>query len=96
VAAGSRLGNAVALGKGAAVGVLSSVVPYSAELRALRRLAPSVFGILTSLAPAIACLAGWLLLGQTLAPRQLVAVAMVVVASAGATRTLQLAVPVDD
>lgn len=71
---------------GAAVGLLSSVIPYSLELSALRTLRPSVFGILMSLEPAAAALAGILLLGELLEPLQWVAMACVVVASIGATR----------
>ena len=54
---------------GAAVGLLSSVVPYSCELVALRSLAPAVFGILMSLEPAAAALAGHLVLGELLSAR---------------------------
>ena len=46
------------LATGAAVAVLSSVIPYSLELEALRRMPPSVFGVLMSLEPALATLAG--------------------------------------
>lgn len=72
---------------GAAVGVLSSVIPYSCELIALRRLAPAVFGILMSLEPAAAALAGAVVLGELLSPVQWAAMACVVAASVGATRT---------
>lgn len=72
---------------GAAVGLLSSVIPYSLEISALRTLKPSVFGIMMSLEPAAAALAGMLLLAEFLAPLQWVAMACVVVASVGATRT---------
>jgi inner membrane transporter RhtA len=71
----------------AAVGVAlaSSVVPYSLELEALRRLPANVFGVLMSLEPAVAALAGLVILGQDLGLREWVAIALVVVASAGAT-----------
>lgn len=72
---------------GALVGVLSSVIPYSCELVALRSLAPSVFGILMSLEPAAAALAAIVVLGELLSPLQWLAVACVVVASVGATRS---------
>ena len=72
---------------GAAVGLLSSVIPYSCEMVALRSLRPAVFGILMSLEPAAAALAGILVLGELLTPLQWVAMACVVVASVGATRT---------
>lgn len=71
---------------GALVGLLSSVIPYSAELVALRSLSPSVFGILMSLEPAAAALAAIVVLGELLTPLQWVAVACVVAASVGATR----------
>ena len=66
------------------VALASSVLPYSLELEALRRLPESVFGVLMSLDPAIAALVGFVALGQELGPREVVAIAMVVVASAGA------------
>ncbi|ASU86304.1 EamA family transporter [Nocardiopsis gilva YIM 90087] len=72
---------------GLAVGVLSSVVPYSLEMQALRRMPPRVFGILMSLQPAAAALIGLVLLGELLSVWQWIAVACVVGASAGATRT---------
>lgn len=71
---------------GAAVGLLSSVVPYSCELVALRSLPASVFGILMSLEPAAAALAGLLVLGEVLSPVQWIALACVIAASIGATR----------
>lgn len=72
---------------GAAVGILSSVIPYSCELVALRTLSPGVFGILMSLEPAAAALAGIVVLGELLGPPQYVAIALVVAASVGATRS---------
>lgn len=71
---------------GAAVGLLSSVVPYSCELVALRSLKPATFGILMSLEPAAAALAGILVIDETLSGVQWLAVACVVAASIGATR----------
>jgi len=72
---------------GALVGVLSSVIPYSCELVALRSLPPSVFGILMSLEPAAAALAAIVVLNELLSPIQWLAVACVVAASVGATRS---------
>jgi inner membrane transporter RhtA len=66
------------------VALASSVVPYSLELEALRRLPEAVFGVLMSLDPAVAALAGFVVLGQGLGPGQVLAIAMVIVASAGA------------
>lgn len=67
--------------KGLGLAVLSSLLPYSLELLALRRLAASVFGILLSLEPAVAALAGLIVLGQVLDPLQLVGLLLVVLAS---------------
>src|SRR5674536_295059 len=70
---------------GFAVAMLSSAVPYSLELTALRRLPASAFGVLMSLEPAMAALAGFVVLGESLRVRQLAAIGCVSVASAGAT-----------
>ena len=67
--------------KGFGIAVLSSVLPYSLELFALRRLTPPVFGILLSLEPAVAALAGLLVLGQLLEPVQLLGMVLVVLSS---------------
>lgn len=69
---------------GAAVGVLSSAIPYTLELEALRRLPVGVFGVLMSMEPAVAALAGFVVLGEELATRELAAILLVVAASAGA------------
>jgi inner membrane transporter RhtA len=82
---GHALGDPRILVLGGLVGLLSSVVPYSCELVALRTLRPSVFSILMSLEPAAAALAGIVVLGELLSPQQWVAMACVVVASVGAT-----------
>jgi inner membrane transporter RhtA len=68
----------------AAVGVLSSAIPYALELEALRRMPVGVFGVLMSLEPAAGALAGLVVLGEELAAREVVAIALVIVASAGA------------
>jgi inner membrane transporter RhtA len=84
VAQGSgRLLVAVVLAKGFAVGVLSSALPYSLELEALRRIATGVFGVLMSLEPAVAALVGWLVIGQSLSLRQTGGIALVVFACLG-------------
>ena len=80
---------------GAAVGLLSSVVPYSAELTALRRLPAATFGVLMSLEPAAAALAGLAVVGEDLAPVQWAAIGCVVVASVGATRATRTPVHQD-
>ena len=86
-AAGERLLEPRLLALGALVGLLSSVVPYSLEMVALRTLPPRVFGILMSLEPAAAALTAAVLLGEWLTPVQLLAMACVTAASIGATRT---------
>jgi inner membrane transporter RhtA len=70
---------------GLAVAILSSILPYSFELIALRRITAATFGILMSLEPAVAALAGVILLGQELHPVTVVAIVMVVLASVGTT-----------
>ncbi|PBC63039.1 transporter [Streptomyces sp. Tue6028] len=72
---------------GGAVAVLSSVLPYTLELLALRRLPASTFAILMSLEPAVAATAGFLVLGQALSVTQALAIALVIAASMGAVRT---------
>jgi inner membrane transporter RhtA len=72
---------------GAAVGLLSSVVPYTCELVALRSIRPSVFSILMSLEPAAAALAGIVVLQEYLSWEQWLAMLCVVIASVGATRS---------
>jgi inner membrane transporter RhtA len=84
--AGSQLLEPDVLFVGAAVGILSSAIPYTLELEALRRIAPPVFGVLMSLEPAVAALAGLLVLGQSLGARALAGMALVVAASIGASR----------
>lgn len=66
---------------GAAVAVLSTALPYSLELLALRRLDTRVFGVLLSLEPAVAALAGFVLLGQRLSPVEIAGIGLVVLAS---------------
>jgi inner membrane transporter RhtA len=72
---------------GALVGLLSSVIPYSFELTALRTIRTSVFGILMSLEPAAAALAGIVVVHEFLSTLQWLAVACVITASVGATRS---------
>ena len=73
------------LGSAAVVALASSVIPYSLELESLRRLPARVFGVLMSLEPAVAALAGFVILGQALGAVDLLAIALVVAASAGVT-----------
>lgn len=84
-AAGAELVRPGNLALGLLVGLLASAVPYSMDLLALRRLPAGAFGILMSLNPALAALAGFLVLDQHLTWRQLLAIGLVMLASAGAT-----------
>jgi len=89
VEAGSTLLSPWVLLLGVAIGLLSSVIPYSLELIALRRMPPRVFGILMSLEPAAAALAGMVLLAEFLRGTQWLALVCVVLASVGATRSIR-------
>ncbi len=84
IQAGGALAEPDLLGSALVVALLSSVLPYSLDLEALRRLPEAVFGVLMSLDPAVAALVGFVVLGQALGARELLGIAMVVVASAGA------------
>lgn len=64
--------------------VLTSVVPYGLEFVALKRMPSRVFGVLSSLGPAVAALAGLIVLGQGLSAVQVAAIVLVAGASAGA------------
>jgi inner membrane transporter RhtA len=79
------------LAAGAAVALLSSAIPYSLELEALRRMPARVFGVLMSLEPAVAALAGYVVLSEDLVARELVAILFVVAASAGAASGAKIA-----
>jgi len=83
---GSHLLEPRSLLLGAAIGLLSSAIPYSFENEALRRIDPAVFGVLMSIEPAMGALAGFLVLGQGLGGRALLGIALVVAASVGAAR----------
>ena len=71
---------------GFGVAMLSSAIPYSFELEALRKLPARLFGVLMSLEPAVATLIGFLILGERLGLRALAAVALVTAAAVGASR----------
>ncbi|MFE7132203.1 DMT family transporter [Streptomyces sp. NPDC057638] len=87
VEAGTKLVQPSLLALGLAVALLSSVLPYTLELLALRRLPSSTFAVLMSLEPAVAATAGFLVLGQMLAVTDALAIALVIAASVGAVRT---------
>ncbi len=74
------------LATGLAIGLLSSIIPYTLELEALRRVPARVFGIWMSLEPAVAALVGLVMLGETLAVSEWAAIVCVMIACAGAAR----------
>jgi len=80
---------------GAAIGILSTAIPYAAEMEALRRLPQAVFGVLMSLEPAVAATIGFLALSQDLAAREVLAIGLVVIARAGALRSAATPAPHD-
>jgi inner membrane transporter RhtA len=84
---GSKLLVPSTLGLGLAVAVMSSVLPYTFEMLALRRLPAGTFAVMMSLEPAIAAAAGFLVLHQALSTAEALAIALVIAASAGAVRT---------
>ncbi|GGT36721.1 EamA family transporter [Streptomyces purpureus] len=85
--AGAKLTVPSTIGLGLAVALLSSVLPYTLELLALRRLPAPTFAILMSLEPAIAAAAGFLVLHQALSATDALAIALVIAASMGAVRS---------
>lgn len=84
---GSALLQPELLALGASVAVLSSVIPYTLELEALRRMPTRLFGVLMSLEPGVAALAGYVVLDQRLSALEILAIVLVVLASVGATRS---------
>ena len=88
--AGSDLLVPGVLAVAAAVAMLSSAIPYTLEMEALRRMPAGVFGVMMSTEPAVAALAGFIVLDEGLATRELVAILLVVAASAGAARNARV------
>lgn len=82
--AGGHLGDAQLVGAAVGVGLLSSALPWSLEMESMRRLPPAVLGVVVSIEPAVAALAGYLFLDERLRLRAWLAIAMVIAASAGA------------
>ncbi len=87
--AGTSLFTLALLPMALAVGILSSAVPYTLEMFALRRLPTHTFGILMSLEPALAAVTGFLLMSESLAPLHIGAIVIIVLASAGAAFTIK-------
>ncbi|MFE0423906.1 DMT family transporter [Streptomyces sp. NPDC058953] len=84
---GERILDPVVIGLGLGVALLSSVLPYTLELLALRRLPASTFAVMMTLEPAVASLAGFLVLSQALSLTDAVAITLVIAASVGVVRT---------
>jgi inner membrane transporter RhtA len=83
------------LATGLAIAVLSSAIPYSLELEALRRLPKATFGVLMSLEPAVAALVGLVVLDQGLSTTEVVAIGLVIAASAGALGAARAPSPIE-
>jgi len=94
-AGGTNLLALSVLAVGLGVGLLSSAIPYGLELEALRRLPNAVFGVLMSLEPAAGALVGFIALSQDLSLTEVIAIALVVTASAGALRSASTPAPRD-
>lgn len=94
-AGGTQLLAPAVLAVGLGVGLLSAAIPYALELEALRRLPNAVFGVLMSLEPAAGAVVGFLALSQDLALTEVIAIGLVVTASAGALRSAGTPAPRD-
>jgi len=86
IAGGGAMFRPAVLATGAAIGILSSVIPYRLELESLRRMPMRLFGVWMSMEPAVAALIGLLLLGQHLSVVEWLAICCVMVACAGAAQ----------
>jgi inner membrane transporter RhtA len=95
ISGGHNFGNAQIVGAAVGVGLLSSALPWSLELEALRRLPTHVFGVVLSIEPAVAALAGFVFLHEHLRVRAWVAIALVVLARAGAALRRSPTLPPD-
>jgi inner membrane transporter RhtA len=89
VHAGTALFTPALIPAGLAIAVLSSAVPYTLEMYGMRRLPTHTFGTLMSVEPALGAVVGFVLLQERLAPLQIAAVGVIVLASAGAAFTVK-------
>jgi inner membrane transporter RhtA len=94
VSAGPALLSPSVLGRGLAIAILSTALPYPLEMAALTRLPVRTFGVLMSVEPAMAALFGFALLSQRLSMQQTAAIAMIILASIGTVATLRRRAPV--
>jgi inner membrane transporter RhtA len=78
-------GNPSLVVAGLAIALFSSAIPYSLEIAVLDRIPASTFGVLMSIEPAVAAVVGFIALGEALSVPEIGAIAMVVIASAGAS-----------
>lgn len=87
--AGGALLSPVIMATGLGVALISSAIPISLEMVALKRLSPQAFGIMASMEPAVAALLALVLLGEYLSAMQWLAIALVMAASVGSSVTAQ-------
>ncbi|MBP6877920.1 MAG: DMT family transporter [Phenylobacterium sp.] len=87
IEAGAALLHPLTLALGLVVAVVSSAIPFSLEMVALRGMPKRSFGVMLSLEPAAGALAGLAILGERLAPAQWLAIALIVAASVGTILT---------
>jgi inner membrane transporter RhtA len=85
LSSGATLANPAVLAMGVLVGILSSAIPYSAELLAMQRIPSYVFGVLLSLHPLNGAIIGLIVLGQGITPLDAVGFVLVIAASVGVT-----------
>ncbi|MNT69401.1 Threonine/homoserine exporter RhtA [compost metagenome] len=67
------------------IALLATAIPYALDLMALKRLTKLSYGTLSSLSPALAALAGWLLLKEHISLLQSIALLCIMIASVGVT-----------
>ncbi|KJV27435.1 EamA family transporter [Luteibacter yeojuensis] len=91
--AGASLLDPGILAAGVGIAIVSSAIPMSLEMMALKRLPSQTFGIMVSLEPAVASLLAMLLLGEMLTAHQWLAIGFIVLASVGSTITARRARP---
>ncbi|KHD88965.1 MAG: transporter [Bdellovibrio sp. ArHS] len=82
---GAQIQNPSLLPMGFAIALLSSAIPYSLEMKAMKSIPTKTFGILMSMEPVVAILIGFLILNETLTFTQWCAVSCIIAASAGST-----------